>query len=824
MALSTALHNRGMALMVDVVVNHFGSAANVDFSQYTPFNNGSYFHSEAFISNYNNQTDVEQGWLGDSNVPLPDVNTELSGVVNTFNSWISSLVQTYNIDGLRIDTAKHVRQDFWPGFISSANVFALGEVLSGDPAYLSSYQPYLGGVLDYATYYPLLRAFSSGGNMAELASLTTSSYRAQFTDMQLLGTFMENHDQPRFTNSTSNDVTVVRNAMAYTLLSDGIPIIYYGQEQSFSGGDDPYNREALWPSQYVNTTLYNYLALLNAARNLAWSAGFGSNLTTSLYADMTATVSQKGPLLLVLSNQGSTSAPRSLSFSTQFASGTVLANILTCTCITIGKSTTNTTIINGAPQVFLPLALAQQICPNIVAPTQTSSFMSKVTSLFTSSSKAASKAAGRPVFATVTPATTSSSLALSRSSPPISTTSQAPKTTTIPSSSSSSTTTMVTQAQGRPVLKAPTTTTFSTSTSTSSNKATTTPAAGRPVLAGPSTTSSTTTSKATTTPVAGRPVLAGLKTSPVVQQKRHVSPQMNHHSPAIVPNQGATVANSNQGQKRHLPRQATAPPASLSQYYREERKTPSNVVGPYGLSSKYSYSSSHLPASGARLNAQSRSNSDNDLARRGHELEHKLGHTQQSRSMHSLKKQSSSHSLSGQAGRTQSFGGSIPPIPPIPQKLDSRTALMSDNAPYAHTFSLSSTSLALPTSSHTPRSRRSSIGSVRSFRTSHSIDPAMRRRNASQERLGLLAQENGVPAMYSKSGIVDNGAQSRANEVMGNPSYGASKSSLYSPSARGDRSVSGSPQPKSPNPHGLPNIRRHDHRAHTQHEIRQFHL
>jgi hypothetical protein len=36
-------------------------------------------------------------------VTLPDVNTESETVIAAYNAWIQSLVQEYNIDGLRID-------------------------------------------------------------------------------------------------------------------------------------------------------------------------------------------------------------------------------------------------------------------------------------------------------------------------------------------------------------------------------------------------------------------------------------------------------------------------------------------------------------------------------------------------------------------------------------------------------------------------------------------------------------------------------------------------------------------------------------------------
>jgi alpha-amylase len=45
-------------------------------------------------------------------------------------------------------------------------------------------------------------------------------------------------------------VSLIKNAIGFTLLADGTPIIYQGQEQQFSGADVPRNREALWLSGY----------------------------------------------------------------------------------------------------------------------------------------------------------------------------------------------------------------------------------------------------------------------------------------------------------------------------------------------------------------------------------------------------------------------------------------------------------------------------------------------------------------------------------------------------------------------------------------------
>ena len=50
------------------------------------------------------------------------------------------------------------------------------------------------------------------------------------------------------------------------LTSVGIPIIYYGTEQHFAGGDDPRNREILWRNLDRNSEMYRFIATINEAR------------------------------------------------------------------------------------------------------------------------------------------------------------------------------------------------------------------------------------------------------------------------------------------------------------------------------------------------------------------------------------------------------------------------------------------------------------------------------------------------------------------------------------------------------------------------------
>ena len=139
-ALSQALHDRNMLLMVDVAPNHMGSGPvnGIVYEEYVPWNNARYFHPPHFNPTYGpperrNQTEIEQFWIGSrDHVALPDVNTELPEVISELDRWIQWLVQTYSIDGLRLDTLKHIRKSFWPRFCKSSGVFGIGEVLEDD--------------------------------------------------------------------------------------------------------------------------------------------------------------------------------------------------------------------------------------------------------------------------------------------------------------------------------------------------------------------------------------------------------------------------------------------------------------------------------------------------------------------------------------------------------------------------------------------------------------------------------------------------------------------------------------------------------------------
>ncbi|KAI0655767.1 glycoside hydrolase family 13 protein [Cubamyces menziesii] len=359
-ALSSALHKRGMYLMVDVVVNHMaGTSDPPNFSSFQPFSSQSDFHAECFVSNYDNQTEVEQCWLGDKNVPLVDVNTEDADIVKTMNTWISTLVSNYNVDGVRIDTVKHVRKDFWPDFAKSAGVFTIGEVLHNETDYVSAYTQVLDSVLDYPTWFPLVAAFqTTGGNLSALAATVQQAQSSYKKGEFMTGSFLENHDQPRFPSLTQ-DQALIENAMTWPFVQDGVPIMYYGQEQSYAGGPDPANREALWLSGYVeDKPLVKQVQALNAARKAAISANSNFLNTGAKFLSTGSESSMavsKPPMLALLTNGGSSSTPSWTVPDAGYQANEELIDVLSCKMVTAdANGGVNVQGSGGSPQVLVP--------------------------------------------------------------------------------------------------------------------------------------------------------------------------------------------------------------------------------------------------------------------------------------------------------------------------------------------------------------------------------------------------------------------------------------------------------------------------------------
>jgi glycosidase len=198
----------------------------------------------------------ESSTMGDF-IGLDDLMTEhpqvLAGMIEIYGGWIDR----FKIDGFRIDTARHVNPEFWRAFVpkmlerAEANRIVhfhiFGEV--ADPAALAAHTitAKLPSVLDFAFRQALLDsvAGTKGTDVFEKLFDGDVLYAQGVDTAAILPTFSGNHDNGRFAffvrkafpqASEAEILQRVQLSNAMLLTLRGVPVIYAGDEQGFSGG------------------------------------------------------------------------------------------------------------------------------------------------------------------------------------------------------------------------------------------------------------------------------------------------------------------------------------------------------------------------------------------------------------------------------------------------------------------------------------------------------------------------------------------------------------------------------------------------------------
>ncbi|EKV10968.1 hypothetical protein PDIG_54560 [Penicillium digitatum PHI26] len=382
-ALSAALHARGMYLMLDIVVGDMawaGNATTIDYSTFNPFNDQKYFHDYKLLSeDPTNETCVLDCWMGDNTISLPDLRNEDQAVQQMLGTWVSQLISNYSIDGLRIDSVLNISPVFFSNFSKSAGVFTMGEGATRDASGYCSLQPSLSGLLNYPLYYILTDAFNTTNGDLNSIIQSIDYIKADCADVLPLGTFTSNQDVPRFGSYTS-DISLARNILTISMLADGIPILYYGEEQHLSGGFNPVNREALWLTKYSmnSTSLPLLVQSLNRIRSYASRNGekstvapqsgsdYLSYLSLPIYNSTNILAIRKGfagnQVVSVVSNLGAKPATKAAtqitlgSDGTGFLPGQNVTELLSCkTFVTDSKANLNVDLSSdGGPRVYYP--------------------------------------------------------------------------------------------------------------------------------------------------------------------------------------------------------------------------------------------------------------------------------------------------------------------------------------------------------------------------------------------------------------------------------------------------------------------------------------
>jgi alpha-amylase len=240
-------HDRNIKVILDLVVNHTGYKH--------PWQNDpakqDWFHPQEEITNWDNQENVEKGWLAG----LPDLNTENPETRNYLLDMAEYWIKETDIDGYRLDTVKHVPKNFWIEFSERVkkvkpDFYLIGEVWHNDPRYIAEYNKAgIQSFVDYPLFNEMVRIFrQTGQSLSELNSVWERN-KYYYEDPYMLGNFIDNHDNIRFVREVlmkqEDPEKRLKMALTYLYTAPGIPILYQGTEHMMDGAKDPDNRRMM---------------------------------------------------------------------------------------------------------------------------------------------------------------------------------------------------------------------------------------------------------------------------------------------------------------------------------------------------------------------------------------------------------------------------------------------------------------------------------------------------------------------------------------------------------------------------------------------------
>ncbi|MFI5629474.1 pullulanase-type alpha-1,6-glucosidase [Streptomyces sp. NPDC051664] len=304
-------HGKGMKVFFDVITNH--TADTVDYAEkeygyrpkgaypyldrdgrpfddskglakvdadsfpYTPKNTGekvpAWLNDPTMYHNRGDSTYAGESTTYGDFSGLDDLWTERPEVVSGMEKIYEKWVRDFDIDGFRIDTVKHVDLDFWTQWATALDTYAarhgrddffmFGEVYSADTALTSPYvtRGRLDATLDFPFQEAARQYASQGAPASKLAAVFADDYRYTTDKANAYEqvTFLGNHDMGRIgtflkqDNPKADDAELVdraRLANEVMFLSRGNPVVYYGDEQGFTGaGGDKDARQTMFASK-----------------------------------------------------------------------------------------------------------------------------------------------------------------------------------------------------------------------------------------------------------------------------------------------------------------------------------------------------------------------------------------------------------------------------------------------------------------------------------------------------------------------------------------------------------------------------------------------
>ena len=269
----TEAHKLGLKIILDHVSNHFSDdhvwMKNPPTKDWTNGTKGHHLpanHSKMEFTDIHGDSavikQIEQGWFVDS---MPDLNQNNPLVQNYIIQNTIWWVEYAGIDGIREDTYPYNNQKFMAKWAKAVmNEFPtlniVGEVWTGEPAFLAGYQKNtflprdfntnLPAITDFALRDKLIGYLQGNGSLYDIFNVFAKDYL--YKDPEQLVTFADNHDLARVMFFANGNVDKAKVIYTILLTSRGIPAILYGSEIGMIGGEDHGELRMPFPGGFPN--------------------------------------------------------------------------------------------------------------------------------------------------------------------------------------------------------------------------------------------------------------------------------------------------------------------------------------------------------------------------------------------------------------------------------------------------------------------------------------------------------------------------------------------------------------------------------------------
>ena len=339
-------HNRGIRIMVDIVVNHAGY--DTDF--------GDMIRSGDDIVSGSDQKDSLSN--------LPDFRTEDPAVSAQLVKWQTQWVKDFGIDYFRVDTVKHVENDTWAELKNALtetdpNFKMIGEYAGG--GYASNGNTLGTGEMDSDLDFDFNDQATNfvKGNISSVESFLTSR-NSGLNNTYMTGQFLGSHDEDGFKKKLldggmAEDAATAASMVAASLqiTAKGQPVIYYGEEIGLTGLNNyPYQTNRYdfdWTMVNSDNKTYQHYKKMLSIRN-AYTDVFARGDRKTIVAsdekgyDIVSRSYQGTKLYVGLNIKG---AAQTVEVPVSESNGTILKDLY---------SGTSYTVNNGKVEVTIPAA------------------------------------------------------------------------------------------------------------------------------------------------------------------------------------------------------------------------------------------------------------------------------------------------------------------------------------------------------------------------------------------------------------------------------------------------------------------------------------